>query len=241
MLANTDKNDCVARRGYLGAKGASGVYQAIINLMPPHETYIEPFLGTGTIMLRKAQASINVGIDLSKKAIDRFNSAAAQTHLNVKTLNCDAISWLDSFKGADENTLIYLDPPYVLSTRTSNARYEHELTDEQHIKLLEIIKRIARQSGANVMISGYRNAIYNKALECWFSKDFQAMTRGGVRTETVWCSFQPGEVHYHTFAGDDYKERQRIKRKAQRWANNFKAMNAGERQAILAAILSIDD
>lgn len=32
---------------YLGGKNGSGVYQAIINLLPPHDTYIEGFLGTG--------------------------------------------------------------------------------------------------------------------------------------------------------------------------------------------------
>lgn len=228
-------------RSYLGAKGASGVYQAVINLMPPHQTYIEPFLGTGTIMLRKAPANINVGIDLSEQAIARFNRAAAQTDLNVKTFHCDAITWLESLNTADENTLIYLDPPYVLSTRTSRARYDHELTDEQHIKLLEIVKRIAQQQGAKVMISGYSNNIYNQTLADWFSKDFQAMTRGGVRTETVWCSFQPGELHYHTFAGDNYVERQRIKRKAERWAKRYQAMQKPERQAVMAALLSIVD
>ena len=34
---------------YLGAKGGSGVYQAIINVMAPHEFYGELFLGTGVI------------------------------------------------------------------------------------------------------------------------------------------------------------------------------------------------
>jgi len=31
--------------GYAGGKGRDGVYQAIINQMPPHGVYIEPFLG----------------------------------------------------------------------------------------------------------------------------------------------------------------------------------------------------
>ncbi|MCG9790671.1 hypothetical protein L1D61_26435 [Vibrio mediterranei] len=38
---------------YLGAKSGSGVYQTIINLMPPHDTYIEAFLGTGAIMRKR--------------------------------------------------------------------------------------------------------------------------------------------------------------------------------------------
>ena len=58
---------------YLGNKSASGAYQAIINVMPPHETYIEGFLGTGAIFKRKAPAKRDIGIDLYKPCIDEFN------------------------------------------------------------------------------------------------------------------------------------------------------------------------
>lgn len=41
---------------YPGGKAAAGVYQRIINLMPPHSLYIEPFLGGGAIMKLKKPA-----------------------------------------------------------------------------------------------------------------------------------------------------------------------------------------
>ena len=63
------------------------------------------------------------------------------------------------------------------------------------------------------------------------------MTRGGVRTETIWCNFEPKDIHYHTYAGKNYTERQGIQRKAERWANNFIKMSSGEQQAVLAAML----
>ena len=39
--------------GYPGGKAGAGVYQTIINLMPPHDVYIEPFLGGGAVMRLK--------------------------------------------------------------------------------------------------------------------------------------------------------------------------------------------
>lgn len=39
----------------------------------------------------------------------------------------------------DKDVFLYLDPPYPHSTRTSNIRYENEMTDEQHEKLIDII------------------------------------------------------------------------------------------------------
>jgi DNA adenine methylase len=37
---------------YFGSKATSGLCQAIIALMPPHDTYIETHLGGGAIMKR---------------------------------------------------------------------------------------------------------------------------------------------------------------------------------------------
>ncbi len=51
-------------RSYPGGKGGAGVYQTLINLIPPHETYIETHLGGGAIMRFKRSAKINIGIDL---------------------------------------------------------------------------------------------------------------------------------------------------------------------------------
>jgi hypothetical protein len=61
---------------YPGGKSGSGVYQRIINLMPPHEVYIEPFLGGGAILKRKRPARLNIGIDLDADVIAAWQAAA---------------------------------------------------------------------------------------------------------------------------------------------------------------------
>jgi len=215
---------------YLGAKNGSGVYQAIINVIPPHETYIEGFLGTGAVLKRKASAKRNIGIDLYKPCIDNFDDKAELYHADIFT-------FLTNFDFDNNGRIvIYFDPPYVISTRTSKNRYENDFTDNDHIRLLNL----ALSLQCFVIISGYRNDIYKKYIDHWWSHDFQAMTRGGVRTETIWCNFEPKDIHYHTYAGKNFTDRQRIKRKAQGWANKFKKLPSGERQAILAALLSIE-
>lgn len=221
-----------AVQSYLGAKNGSGVYQAIINLMPPHDTYIEAFRGTGAVLRRKPPASRNITIDKDSSIIDRYNYGVPEEFI------CgDAVATIAEFDYAGlGRTLIYCDPPYLHTTRTSKARYKYEMSDNDHKQLLQILKTLS----CYVILSGYRNDIYDSELKSWWQIDFQSMTRGGVRTETVWCNFEPGQVHYHTYAGKDFTDRQRIKRKAERWAKNFALLPTGERQAVLSALLSVE-
>lgn len=59
------------------------------------------------------------------------------------------------------------------------------------------------------------------------------MTRGGIRIETVWCNFKPGESYHDTrFLGGDFRERERIKRKRKRWTSRLLAMSAIDRAVI---------
>jgi DNA adenine methylase len=111
---------------YPGGKNGAGVYQTLINLMPPHEVYIEPFLGGGAIMRQKRPAALNIGIDLDAAVIARFDDdaractvesddAIGTTAMNgdarsrFRFLQGDGLAFLASysFTGAE---LVYCDP-----------------------------------------------------------------------------------------------------------------------------------
>jgi DNA adenine methylase len=88
------------------------------------------------------------------------------------------------------------------------------------------------------MISGYWTKRYAAALKKWNSATFEAMTRGGrTTTEWLWFNFlEPVALHDHRYLGQDFRERERIKRKKQRWVNRLHTMPTLERRALLAAI-----
>lgn len=75
-------------------------------------------------------------------------------------------------------TLFYLDPPYVPATR-KEGKYEHEMTEEDHAVLVEIMLGLEGM----VMLSGYRHDVY-KPLEKagWKRKDFPVFCRVYGRT-----------------------------------------------------------
>ena len=132
-----DREDCM---GYPGGKSGSGVYQKIINLMPPHETYVEPFLGGGAIMrIKRPAVAASIGLDIDAGALHDF----AALSLDWVDLHCqDAFSWLRSSDLTQlPTTLIYCDPPYLMATRRSQRAYYHyELgEDAQHVELLQLL------------------------------------------------------------------------------------------------------
>ncbi len=225
----------IGKMNYLGSKAASGAYQAIIAAMPPHDTYIETHLGSGAIMKHKPLAVRSIGIDIDSEAILRFGSMPG-----VELHQGDAVSFLRQFdyKTAGR-VLIYADPPYLHSTRTSRKRYRFEYNEKDHILLLSVLRDLAA-IGVCVLLSGYPSKLYDDLLPDWRTVEFQVMSRGGVRTEKLWLSFKGDSSHWATFAGNNFTDRQRIKRKAQRWAENYRMLPAAERVAVLAALLACE-
>lgn len=216
---------------YPGGKSGSGVYQAIINQLPPHRLYIEAFLGSGAIMRFKRPAISSIGIDSDAAVTAAFVAPIP----NLALITADALEWLANTP-IPGDALVYLDPPYLMSTRSSKrAIYPAEFGDvDQHRQLLEL----ARTLPCPVAISGYYSDLYAELLPGWRSITFPAMTRGGgVATEWLWMNYPPPfELHDCQYLGKNFRERERINRKKRRWSERLKRMDPLERQAMLAAI-----
>lgn len=84
-----------------------------------------------------------------------------------------------------ENVFMYLDPPYIKSTRLSNQTYEIEMSDEQHKQLCE---RLLTFKG-KILLSGYDNLIYN-ILDNKFNKlSFKSPNSQSNAIETLWKNY----------------------------------------------------
>ena len=212
------------RSGYPGGKGGAGVYQTIINLIPPHGTYIETHLGGGAIMRHKKPAAKNIGID-----IDPGVTAAHGDTSGITIINGDAGRFLQDyvFIGTE---FVYCDPPYLMETRKSGPLYNFEYSTDDHVNLLRILIKLP----CMVMISGYWSELYDELLLGWDKRSFETVTRGGsMATEWVWFNYpNPIKLHDYSFLGSTFRERERIKRKRQRWIKNFANIPILERRAL---------
>lgn len=91
-------------------------------------------------------------------------------------------------------TLHYLDPPYMHSTRSKKARrkcgggfgaYRYELDDRAHAELLEFLRALKGM----VIVSGYSHPLYEKALADWTRSETVAMADGArERVEVLWIN-----------------------------------------------------
>jgi len=215
---------------WYGSKAATGLCQVLVSAMPPHDVYIEAFLGGGAIMKRKPPAIRNIGIDLNRRAIDSFRC----DHPVELHHDC-ALRFLETFPFQGRE-LVYCDPPYVQSTRRSERRYRFDCTDDDHVELLCVLKSLPCQ----VMVSGYPSALYDAHLDGWRSLEVQVNNQSCVVTEKLWFNFEPDRVHWASLAGRDFTHRQTVKRKAAGWGRRYKAMPRAERLAVLAAIMAVE-
>lgn len=90
--------------------------------------------------------------------------------------------------GAEPDVLLYVDPPYLGSTRFSGG-YVHEMkSDEQHRDLASALKSCK----AAVVLSGYHSPLYAELYDGWHvTKTPTSTGQGGTwseRTEVLWSN-----------------------------------------------------
>lgn len=228
---------------YPGGKNGSGVHQQIINLMPPHHTYIEAFLGGGAILRAKRPAAVNIALDLDKNVIHEWGFIEHRGGIpNLTLIWMDALKflrmWLEDNR-LTADTLVYCDPPYLMSTRSTQRQlYTIEMAEEQqHRNLIALL----RQLPCMVMLSGYWSELYADLLPDWRTHHFQAQTRSGKpATEWVWLNFpEPWQLHDYRFLGSNFRQRESIKRQKSRWLARLRQMSPLKRMALLDAIQSM--
>lgn len=244
----------------------------IIQRLPVHRIYVEPFGGGGSVLLRKERAVKEVYNDLDGEIVNLFrvirdcgdklveaiyltpfsreeyvesyrrspdsveqarrtvvrsylgygsDSLHRQNGFNTRTNESrDVMPWhswatypdslravVERFRGViienrdamavmkaydSPQTLFYLDPPYMHSTRTGpeypRHGYQYELNIWQHQDILQFARRLR----AKVCISGYHSELYDDLLGNWW-REYKSSTtdRAGKRVEVLWMNYPP--------------------------------------------------
>ncbi len=124
--------------------------------------------------------------------LPRMLITAAKCLSTAEIENCDAIEFITYRNQPD--VLLYVDPPYPLSTRAGKL-YQHEMTDADHIALLDALDA----HPGPVVLSGYACALYDDRLPHWHRVTTQAQAeKGNTRTEVLWLNDKAANSRQHT-------------------------------------------
>lgn len=261
-------NDCLPVKRpvlpYFGGKWRIAPW--VIDNLPPHKCYVEPFMGAASVLLRKprcagaevlndlddeivslfkvlrdetrageliellhrtpyalseyleAYVASNDAVEQARKTLLRFHAAFAadcmregrMTGFKVSTdgqhprswanfpehlravvsrlrgviiENRDALSVIPRYDSP--TTLYFVDPPYLAATRTSKRTYRHELTNQQHEQLAEVLHSVKGM----VVLAGYPSPLYDRLYSGWECRTRKSMTcMNTERTEALWLS-----------------------------------------------------
>jgi DNA adenine methylase len=124
--------------------------------------------------------------------VDRMAAAAERLH-NVSLECLPALTLIGKY-GAQPGCLLFVDPPYLGSTRMAN--YRHEMTGEDAHRELAAALADCR---ATVVLSGYHSPLYDDLYAGWHRYERATSTGNATtdkaRTEVLWSNRELGQQH----------------------------------------------
>lgn len=109
-------------------------------------------------------------------------AAVAERLIGVQIENQPAVELIKRY--SRQNVLIYADPPYILSTRTTSS-YKHEMSEVDHEELLLTLE----EHPGPVILSGYSHPLYDERLKHWRRETKRAKAEAGaIREEVLWIN-----------------------------------------------------
>jgi len=139
-------------------------------------------------------------VSLSRRNMAGRNSAwlsnieeLSKIHNRLKNVIIENKDFREVIRDYDsEETLFYLDPPYILDTRRTGKKYTYEMTDEDYEDLIKILLGVK----GNVILSNYKDPRFielekngwqrkdiKKAFSCVNARNTKTK---GYRIESIW-------------------------------------------------------
>lgn len=235
---------------YPGQKKINGLYHKIINQIPKHEVYYEIFAGTGAIgklLIEQNCKAYYYFNDIDTKIAEQLYSELI-TNAKHQILKSEISIWnnragiiLTQLRLQDYkhkilgNSFVFIDAPYLLSTRHSNTPvYSHEFTDLDHKQLLLQLPKL----NCNIMVVHPECEVYDKHLKGWRKVLVKVRYNNKTSIDCLYMNYEePKLLQTDAFLGKDCWDRQRIKRKSDNLIKKLKALPDLERKFIIKRVL----
>lgn len=165
----------------------------LLRLTPfSRDEFIGAYEHSGDPLEQARRTIIKSFIGFGSDAIKNKSGFRANSHRSGTTpAHDDAVDIVSQHDSP--NTLFYIDPPYVHSTRSAKnpKQYIYEMSDDDHERLSDVLHKVE----GNVVLSGYDSPLYKNLY-----KDFKRVERPALadgarpRTEVCWMNFDSGNL-----------------------------------------------
>jgi len=145
-------------------------------------------IGAGMRNINHTDGFTNVVGLYKNKVKNLFAVAERMAHTLIESL--DFQECIEKYD--DEDVLFYLDPPYVGETKSDSSIYKSEMTDEDHVRMVDCLLEV----DGNVLLSGYENEIYEPLTDNGYNKEKYTITERmsgnhSERNECLWFNYEP--------------------------------------------------
>lgn len=221
-------------KAYPGQKKIFGFYHKIINQIPKHENYYELFAGSAAIakLLIEKNSTANFFLNDKDKCI---TDNLVCIFRKAKTYNEPAIKIISKkLIAADTDTFVFMDPPYLHSTRPNSTKlYKYEMSDFDHKQLLSSVLQL----NCNVMIVHPVCDLYDEWLKGWRKVLIKVRYNTKTSLECLYMNYDvPSTLQTDAYLGTDCWDRQRIKRKAVSLVKKLTALPKLERDYVIKRV-----
>lgn len=143
-----------------------------------------------TLSRERTRRGMNEQVSAWLSAIDGLPEA----HARLKRVVIECMHAPDFIRKNDgPTTFHYCDPPYLPETRVAKDAYEFEMTEDEHIELLDTLSRVE----GKFMLSGYYSPLYDAyAREFGWRVDSKALANAASgkavkdkKIEMIWTNY----------------------------------------------------
>ncbi len=135
---------------------------------------------------RRTRRGMEENVSSWWSAVDGLDVAHARLS-RVLIFNRDAVDVIQQNDG--QETFFYLDPPYLHETRVSKSVYQCEMSVEQHVRLLDVLKGLE----GKFLLSGYPSELYDaygwERIDRVIDNKSSAAKQKPKKTECLWKNF----------------------------------------------------
>lgn len=250
---------------YPGGKDGSGVWQRIVNELPPHDVFISAFLGDCAVLRRKQLATRNIGIDLDPAAVAAFSGRVPDALADrLELYEGDGVAWLWHAFDLGRRLPAWIpasEPGGRIEGRSAEVARFGVPAGRVVVYCDPPYVRSSRKGGGRLYrcemsdadharlldvvkrlpclcaVSHYPCQLYDDALIRWRRIEYEVPTRRGLARENLWLNFSPAEtLHDARWLGTDKREREKFRRRRENLRRRLMELPALERQSLLLSL-----